>query len=75
MADVEEVVISSEYITLGQFLKLLKIVVTGGNSKDFLQRNDVRVNGKRELRRGRKLYVGDEIFIGSLNKTLFRISK
>jgi ribosome-associated protein len=53
--------ISTEYITLGQFLKLADCIGTGGEVKHFLQEKSVRVNGETENRRGRKLRVGDQI--------------
>jgi ribosome-associated protein len=53
--------ISTEYITLGQFLKLADCIGTGGEVKHFLQEKSVRVNGEAENRRGRKLRVGDQI--------------
>ncbi len=56
MANVIE--IHSEYITVGQFLKLADIVSSGGMAKWYLQENTVFVNGEAENRRGRKLYDG-----------------
>jgi ribosome-associated protein len=53
--------ISTEYITLGQFLKLADCIGTGGEVKHFLQEKSVRVNDEIENRRGRKLRVGDRI--------------
>lgn len=53
--------ISTEYIALGQFLKLAECIGTGGEVKHFLQENSVRVNGEPDNRRGRKLRVGDTV--------------
>jgi len=53
--------ISTEYITLGQFLKLADCIGTGGEVKHFLQEKRVLVNGEPDNRRGRKLRVGDNI--------------
>ena len=53
--------ISSEYITLGQFLKFSGIISQGGEVKHFLAENACLVNGESENRRGKKLYPGDEI--------------
>ncbi len=53
--------ISTEYITLGQFLKLADCIGTGGEVKHFLQEKSVRVNDEPENRRGRKLRVGDRV--------------
>ena len=59
----KEIGISTEYIALGQFLKLSDCIDSGGAAKFFLQENEVTVNGELENRRGRKLYVGDKIDI------------
>jgi S4 domain protein YaaA len=53
--------ISTEYITLGQLLKFLKIVGQGSEVKRYLAVNQVTVNGEDENRRGRKLRVGDVV--------------
>lgn len=59
----EEIEISTDYIPLGQFLKLANIVESGGMVKIFLAEFEVFVNGELESRRGRKLYVGDTVEI------------
>ncbi|SFK11764.1 S4 domain protein YaaA [Halobacillus dabanensis] len=59
----EEIEISTDYIPLGQFLKLANIVESGGMVKIFLAEFEVFVNGELENRRGRKLYVGDTVEI------------
>lgn len=53
--------IHTEYITLGQFLKLADCISTGGQAKSFLQEASITVNGEPENRRGRKLYPQDQI--------------
>ncbi len=53
--------IEDEFVTLGQFLKLADLISSGGEAKLFLRQNDVSVNGEKEDRRGRKLYLGDRI--------------
>ena len=64
-----EIKIKTEYITLGQFLKLAGIIDYGGLAKTYLLQNDVVVNNQLENRRGRKLYkdyqikVEDKIFL------------
>ena len=58
-----EVKLSTEYITLGQFLKLADVIQTGGMVKWFLSEHEVYVNGELEERRGRKLYTNDEVDI------------
>lgn len=52
----ERIKITTEYITLGQFLKIADIISSGGAAKFFLAENEVYVNGELENRRGRKLY-------------------
>lgn len=59
--------IRTEYITLGQLLKIENIFSTGGEVKMLINTLDITVNGIKENRRGRKLYVGDKVCV--LNKT------
>ena len=59
----KEVKISTEYITLGQFLKFVGIIDSGFVAKIYLSENFVVVNGENENRRGRKLYPGYEILV------------
>jgi len=61
----EEIVIHTEYIALGQFLKLANIFESGGMIKAFLQEEGVLVNGEAEHRRGRKLYTGDIVEVAN----------
>lgn len=58
---IQNVAISSEYITLGQFLKFVRIVDEGGMAKAYLKTHKVLVNGEMDNRRGRKLRPGDFI--------------
>lgn len=53
--------LKGEYITLGQLLKWLGTVTTGGAVRDFLASSTILVNGEIENRRGRKLRTGDKI--------------
>ncbi|TVX89825.1 S4 domain-containing protein YaaA [Paenibacillus agilis] len=53
--------IQTDYITLGQFLKLADCVSTGGHVKVMLAEQAVRVNAEPEDRRGRKLRNGDTV--------------
>lgn len=55
--------ITTEYITLQQFMKLSGIVSTGGEAKLKIKEMDIVVNGEKENRRGRKLYPGDKVKI------------
>lgn len=55
------VTIKTEYIALGQFLKLADCIDSGGQAKFFLQENQILINGDADNRRGRKLYSGDTV--------------
>ncbi|MEC5188261.1 S4 domain-containing protein YaaA [Geobacillus thermodenitrificans] len=59
----KKVTITTETITLGQLLKLVNLIETGGAAKWFLQEYNVFVNGEKEDRRGRKLKDGDRVEI------------
>ncbi len=67
----EQIAITSEYITLGQFLKFADLIPSGGMVKMVLQEYTIHVNDVREDRRGRKLYPGDKIAIAGIGT--FRI--
>jgi ribosome-associated protein len=53
-----------QFIKLGQFLKLLNLVESGGQAKHVIQDGLVQVNGMVETRRGRKLRRGDQVTFG-----------
>ena len=55
--------IKGDYVTLGQILKFLDLVQTGGEEKIFLVENNVTFNEEKEERRGKKIRVGDVITI------------
>lgn len=53
--------ISTEYIKLDSFLKLVNAAASGGEAKILVTDGKVAVNGAIELRRGRKLRQGDSV--------------
>ncbi|PPA68467.1 S4 domain-containing protein YaaA [Jeotgalibacillus proteolyticus] len=59
----ETITIRTEYITLGQFLKLAEVIQSGGMAKWFLGEHEVFVNEELDQRRGRKLRDGDKVEI------------
>lgn len=59
----KEVKISTEFITLGQFLKFVGIIDSGFLAKIFLSEHNVYVNGVLDNRRGKKLYPNDRVLI------------
>lgn len=68
----EIIKIDTDFITLGQLLKITDLINTGGEAKYFLLENKVYLNDVLENRRGKKLYPGDKIKINHLK---FVISK
>jgi len=53
--------ITTDYVKLDSFLKLVNLVSSGGEAKEMIIEGLVRVNGEQEMRRGRKLYPGDRV--------------
>lgn len=56
-----EIKITTEYITLGQFLKYVGLIDEGWQAKIYLQDVGVLVDGEVETRRGRKLRGGEVV--------------
>ena len=59
----KKIKIYTEYITLGQFLKIADIIQSGGEAKGYLAYNEVYINDELDVRRGRKLRNGDKIVV------------
>lgn len=55
----ETIKIRDEYIKLGQLLKLAGMVESGVDAKFVIQDGLVKVNGRIEKQRGKKLVAGD----------------
>ncbi|NBJ91020.1 RNA-binding S4 domain-containing protein [Parablautia muri] len=51
--------LKDDYIKLGQALKAANLVQSGVDAKFVIQDGLVKVNGKVEIQRGKKLYDGD----------------
>ena len=66
----EKIKVNTEFITLGQFLKLADVIQSGGMAKWFLSENDIFINGEQDQRRGRKLRVGDKVQIQGFGEFL-----
>lgn len=65
----EELVLREEFIKLGQAIKAVGFVENGVEAKEVIQDGLVKVNGEVDVRRGRKLYDGDEVeFEGNVLK-------
>ncbi len=61
MTKIIPISINTNYITLGQFLKLADLIHSGGYAKNFLLTASMFVNDIEDNRRGRKLYPGDQV--------------
>lgn len=57
----QAVMISDDFIKLGQALKLAGMVGSGVEAKFVIQDGEVMVNGEVETRRGKKIYANDTI--------------
>ncbi|VEU60416.1 s4-like RNA-binding protein [Mycoplasmopsis bovigenitalium] len=63
------VLIDGNSITLGQFLKLTKIISTGGQAKFFIETNNIKINNNVVNGRNTKIFSGDVVWIN--NKAYF----
>lgn len=68
----ETITIRDEFIKLGQALKLAGIAESGVEAKEMILNGEATVNGEVDLRRGRKLYPGDEV---ECNNVKFKVTK
>ena len=57
-------------IRLDQFMKLVGLVMSGGEAKYLIQHGDVLVNGAIETRRSTKLQSGDRVTLGDRTVTV-----
>lgn len=57
----KKVIIDTEYITLGKFLKYVNAVGSGVEAKIAIIEGEVLVNGEVDTRRGKKLRHGDVV--------------
>ncbi len=64
----ENLAIDTEYVTLGQLLKMTDAISSGGMAKWFLEEHTVYVNGEEEGRRGKKLRDGDVVNIPGVGR-------
>jgi S4 domain protein YaaA len=62
--------ITTPYITLGQLLKMLDFISSGGEAKVAVKTLKILVNGEAENRRGRKLYPNDKVVINGSSYTI-----
>ncbi len=63
IGQIVDVEIGPEGIKLGQLIKFVNAVETGGEAKTLLESGLVRVNGNPEKRRGAQLSQGDVVTV------------
>ena len=61
----EEIFIKDDFIKLGQAMKLAGFAESGIDAKEVILDGLVKVNGKVETRRGKKLVDGDKVSFGN----------
>ncbi|MDD3712035.1 MAG: S4 domain-containing protein YaaA [Candidatus Izemoplasmatales bacterium] len=66
----KDVKITTPFITLGQLIKFLNLIGSGGEVKLFIMQNQVLFNDEPENRRGKKIYPND---IVEINGSKYRI--
>lgn len=67
-----EITISTDFVTLGQLLKIADLIGSGGEAKSFLVSHEILVDGVSDNRRGRKLR--DEMVV-EIDQVGYRIVK
>lgn len=65
-----KIVIRDESIKLGQLLKKVNVISTGGQAKWFLENNSVKINGRKPEGRNATVRVGSTIWI---NDDLYQV--
>lgn len=63
MENAEKIKINTPFIKLDQFLKFSGTVSDGSDAKYLILEGYVKVNGEKEIRRGRKLYANDNVCV------------
>ena len=57
----EEIILSDDFIKLGQAIKAAGLVESGVEAKIVIQDGEVKVNGVVETQRGKKLFGGEVV--------------
>ncbi|MGY5139122.1 RNA-binding S4 domain-containing protein [Mycoplasmopsis gallinarum] len=64
--------LSKDQITLGQFLKKINVIDTGGQAKFFIETNNIKINNKKPIGRSTKIKPDDIIWI---NDSIYVVKK
>ncbi|UUD35255.1 RNA-binding S4 domain-containing protein [Mycoplasmopsis caviae] len=67
-----EIFLKDEYITIGQLLKKIGLIDTGGQAKAYLISTKILINDKKPKGRSAKVKIGDIVWV---NNKVFVIKK
>ena len=65
-----KIVIKDESIKIGQLLKKINVISSGGQAKWFIENNSIKINGNAPLGRGTKVEKGSTLWI---NDDLYQV--
>ncbi|SDH31528.1 MULTISPECIES: RNA-binding S4 domain-containing protein [unclassified Duganella] len=58
--------LNGEFVELNQLLKLVGLCDSGGAGKQIVASGDVKVDGKKELRKTAKIRAGQQVRLGDV---------
>jgi ribosome-associated protein len=58
--------LNGEFVELNQLLKLVGLCDSGGAGKQIVANGDVKVDGKKELRKTAKIRAGQKVTLGDV---------
>ncbi|MGL5205108.1 MAG: RNA-binding S4 domain-containing protein [Metamycoplasmataceae bacterium] len=58
-----KVEIKGQSIRLGQLIKKLNLIDTGGQAKEFIENNNIKINNEKPKGRSTKIFVGSTVWI------------
>ncbi|MGL4252104.1 MAG: RNA-binding S4 domain-containing protein [Metamycoplasmataceae bacterium] len=58
-----KVEIKGKYIKLGQLIKKLNLIDTGGQAKDFIENSNIKIDNEKPKGRSTKVFVGSTVWI------------
>ncbi|SDA31575.1 ribosome-associated protein [Ruminococcus sp. YE71] len=66
----DKIAITTEFIKLDSFLKFAGLTETGGEAKEAVLEGRILVNDEVCLQRGKKLFIGDRVYVPELDLEL-----
>ena len=58
-----KVKIKGKFIKLGQLIKKLNIIDTGGQAKYFVKSHEIRINNEEDVKRNTKVWLNSTVWI------------